>query len=184
MAARQAGVTLMELVVVMILIAVLLAIGVPSYRSVTTSNRMATEMEGLLDDLQYARSEAVREGQTVTVCVAQSVVSPYSCAPDGTDTWQDGWLVFRDVAGDQVYDASTDGVPLRVQTPFGHGDTFQASGGDVSYVTFNRDGFAYLGAGGGMTVTLKDSTGDDYYTRCLSLSESGMMTTNTGTNCP
>ncbi len=173
----QAGVTLFELVVVILIVAILAAVGVPTYRYVTTTSRMSSELNGLLGDLQYARAEAVREGQTVTVCIADSTVSPYSCASSGTTTWQNGWLVFTDVAANQTYDSSSGDTVLRVQKPFAQGDTLE-SNNDVGAVTFNRDGFAYLGAAQ-VTLTMKDSAGDAAYTRCLYLSQSGMMSTTT-----
>ena len=58
---KLAGVTLVELLTVMSIVAVLLGIAIPSYRYVTTSNRMSGEVNGLLGDLQFARVEAIRE---------------------------------------------------------------------------------------------------------------------------
>src|SRR5258708_12613339 len=67
---RQTGFTVTELMVVLAIVAILLGIGVPSYRYITNSYRMSAEVNGLLGDLQYARSEAIKEGQTVTTCVS------------------------------------------------------------------------------------------------------------------
>lgn len=179
---RQAGVTLVELLVVVVLAAILMSIGVPSYRYVTTSNRMATEIDSLLGDLQYARSEAIREGQYVTVCVAQST-SPATCAASGTATWQNGWIVFADVNNDGTID-SGDPV-LRIQNPYSSSDTLVASPA-TSAVTFNRDGFAHLGTAT-TVITLHESTANADYSRCLEVTQAGMMTTQThssdATNC-
>ena len=186
-AARQSGVTLIELVVVMILIAILLAIGIPSYYSVTTSNRLATEMDALVGDLQYARSEAVREGQSVSVC-AQSSTTPDTCAAAGSDAWQSGWIVFTDFNADGAIDSGNDTI-LRLQPALKAGDVFTASSTagtgtpTLNYVLFNRDGFAYVGAAS-MTLTLTDPSGESYFTRCLMLSQSGVVSTETGTSCP
>ncbi|MFK9866802.1 Tfp pilus assembly protein FimT/FimU, partial [Escherichia coli] len=62
---RQAGFTLTEVMIVTTIVAILFGIGLPSYKYVTTSNRVASEVNALLGDMQFARSEAVREGQTV-----------------------------------------------------------------------------------------------------------------------
>lgn len=178
------GVTLFELLITMLIIAILAAIGVPSYRYITTYSRMSAEMNALLGDLQYARSEAVREGLAVSVCVADSTTSPRSCAASGTTTWQNGWLVFSDVSDNGVYDKTVGDAVLRVQPPITSGDTFVQSNG-VSAITFNREGFAYLGQATAM-FTLNDSSGDQQLMRCLFISESGMMTTAlyaAGTNC-
>jgi type IV fimbrial biogenesis protein FimT len=182
--ARQRGVTMAELVIVMMIVAIITAIGVPMYRHVTTDNRMATEVNALLGDMEYARSEAVREGRTITVCVAGSVTSPYSCAGGATDTWQNGWIVFVDVNDNQTIASDQD--VLRVQAPFTSGDTFESNYG-VSSVSFNRDGFAYTGEAN-VTITLKNSSNDTVFTRCLLLSQSGMMTSalhqTDPTDCP
>ena len=182
--ALQRGVTMAELVIVMLIVAIITAIGVPLYRHVTTDNRMATEVNALLGDLEYARSEAAREGRTITVCIAGSVTSPYSCAGTGTDTWQDGWIVFVDVNDNQTIASDQD--VLRVQQPFTSGDTFVSDYG-VNSVSFNRDGFAYTGEAN-VTITLTNSSDDAVFTRCLLLSQSGMMTSvlhqTDPTDCP
>lgn len=168
--------TLVELLVVITIAAILVGIGMPSYKYVTTSNRMSTEVNALLGDMQFARSEAAREGQYVTVCVAQSTTSnPPTCAASGTATWQNGWIVFADVNHDGTID--TGDAVLRIHNPFSSADTF-VSNPAISTVTFNREGFAYLGTA--QTVFTLDDSGDDTtYARCLDVSQAGMMTTTT-----
>jgi type IV fimbrial biogenesis protein FimT len=176
---QQAGVTLVELLTVMVIVVILMAIGVPSFRYVTTANRMANEMNSLVLDLQYARSEAVREGQYVTVCIAGSTGSSPACAGLATTTWQKGWIIFSDLSNNQTITGS-DPV-LRIQNPFStafaSSDTFTSTN-SVSAITFNRNGFAYLGASG-VTITLHDPTNNSVYTRCLYLTQAGMLTTQT-----
>ncbi len=167
--------TLFELLVVMMIIAILAGIGIPTYRYVTTSGRMSSELNALLGDLQFARSEAAREGQTVSVCIAASTASPYSCASSEATDWQKGWLVFSDLSGNGVYDSGAGDTVLRVQGPFASSDTFTASN-DVGVVTFNRDGFADFNTAQ-VTMILQDNPPNSTYTRCLFLSQSGMMTT-------
>src|SRR5437868_13985388 len=53
----RSGFTLTELMAVIAIAAILMAIGVPSYRYVGASYRMSSEVNGLLGDLQFARSE-------------------------------------------------------------------------------------------------------------------------------
>jgi type IV fimbrial biogenesis protein FimT len=66
-AARAAGFTLLELLITMSVATILLTIAIPSFQYVTNSNRIAGEVNGLLGDLQFARSEAIKEGQYVSV---------------------------------------------------------------------------------------------------------------------
>jgi type IV fimbrial biogenesis protein FimT len=156
----QSGFTLTELVVVMLIVGILLGIGVPSYKYVTTGNRVSAEANALLGDMQYARSEAVREGQTVTVCTSTDGAT---CATGGTNTaWQNGWIVFSDANGDGVVQAATEPV-LRVQNQFAVADTFNST---TNLVTFNREGFA-VGLAADLYVTLHDITNTSVYTRCL-----------------
>ena len=162
----------MELLTVIVIVAILMAIGVPSYRNVTTSNRVATEADALLRDLQYARSEAVRQGQPVTVCISKT-----GAACDSASTsWQEGWMVFSDWNGNQTVD--TGDTVLRVQRAFSSSDTFQSGNTDYA-VTFTRDGFAQNLGATGLTITLHDSTSNQNYTRCLDVSTAAMMSVQT-----
>lgn len=148
---------------------ILVAIGVPSYQSITTSSRMSSESNSLLGDLQYARAEAIREGSPVTVCIAN--ITGSACNAAGT-TWQGGWIVFSDVNDDQTVDPG-DAV-LRVQRAFSGTDTFASSNNDYA-VTFTREGFASFGGGGTLSIILHNAAANKYYSRCLNISLGGMM---------
>lgn len=176
-ALHEAGLTLIELLIVITLMAILMGIGVPSYRYVTTSNRMATEVNSLLGDLQYARSEAARQGEFVAVCAAQSTSTP-TCAASTTANWQNGWIIFSDVNNDGTIQ-STEAV-LRVRNAFSSSDTF-VSNPATGAVTFNRDGFAHLG-NASTRFTLHESSATSTYARCLDISQAGMMTTQTNSS--
>jgi len=67
---RMAGFTVTELVMVMTIIGILTAIGLPSFKYVTASNRISSEINALLGDMQFARSQAIKQGLTVTVCTS------------------------------------------------------------------------------------------------------------------
>ena len=170
---KQAGFTLMELLVVVAIVAILLGIGVPSYRYITNSHRMSSEVNGLLGDLQFARAEAIKEGQPITACVSRDGAT----CDLGSITWQEGWIVFQDANNNQTVDPGE--AVLRVQRAFTGTDTFIADTG-IGSVTFNREGFA-TGAGGLLpaTVTLHDQTANAAWTRCLYINLVGLMATET-----
>ena len=174
-ASRQQGFTLLELVITMTIAAILLAIGIPSFRYVTTANRMSGEINGLLADMLFARSEAIKEGQTVTVCAS---ANGQTCS--GAATWNTGWIVFPGTGNP----ANVNAV-LRVQGNFNGGDTLQPTDATTSAVQFNREGFA-LGLPGAVTVDLHDSTNNPAYTRCLQISVVGALSTlnHDVNNCP
>lgn len=158
----------MELIVVMSIVGILLALGTPTFRSVTTSNRIASEINGLLGDLQLARVEAIKQGFPVTVCVSTSGTG---CT--GGTAWKNGWIVFTDPNGNGAVDTG-DNV-LRVQKPFTGSDTFDASN-SVSLVTFNREGFA-TGIASGTLITAHNSLAQTTFTRCLAITLVGVMST-------
>jgi type IV fimbrial biogenesis protein FimT len=172
---RMAGVTLIELLVVITIAAILMGIGVPSYKFVTTSNRVSTEVNGLLGDMQFARSEAIKEGQSVTVCPSSNGTSCLAA----TTTWHGGWIVFSDVNGNAAVDAPPD-IVLRVQAGFTHAQDTFVSDNNVAAVTFNREGFAVglpATAVGYITVTLHSTPNNTQWTRCLQVGMVGVLTT-------
>jgi type IV fimbrial biogenesis protein FimT len=168
----SAGFTLIEILTVITIVAILFALGVPSYQYVTNSNRISGEVNGLLGDMQYARSEAIKEGQTVTVCSsANSTTAAPTCS--GTAAWQSGWIVFADANGNATVDAGE--TILRVQRAFPVGDTFNATPATNS-VTFNREGFA-MNLPPAVTIALHAVVPNASSTRCLRITIVGQLTT-------
>jgi type IV fimbrial biogenesis protein FimT len=171
--ASQRGFTLLELMVVVGIIAITAAIGVPSFKYVTTSNRASAEVNALLGDMRFARTEAVKQGIAVTVCASSDGAT---CA--GTSTWSGGWIVFSDAAADHVVNGND--IILRVQpalsTTWGSSDTF-ASSPALKWVIFNREGFALTGLTSTSNIALHNSTNVSSYTRCVAVTTVGMVST-------
>ena len=177
---RHGGFTVTELMVVVAIVAILLSLGVPEFRYITNAYRMSAEVNGLLGDLQYARAEAIREGQPVTACVSTNGTA----CTGGLGNWAAGWIVFSDQNGDQVVNGTD--VVLRRQGAFTGAtpDTFNAGGG-LTAITYNREGFATTAAGFPNTIiTLHDSTSNAAWTRCLWITPVGTLTTETTSNTP
>jgi type IV fimbrial biogenesis protein FimT len=174
---QELGFTIVELMAVIAIATILVAIGVPSYRSVTSSSRMSTEVNSLLGDLQFARSEALKEGRTVTTCISSDGAT---CT--GGALWHSGWIVFSDPNNNATVDGAGDTV-LRVQRGFSGGDTFQEPSG-LTAVTFNRAGFALNLPNAGVLLTLHDRVSNPVYTRCLSIAMAGMAATQTNITAP
>ncbi len=99
---RQAhvrGFTLIELLVTIAVLAILLALGLPSFQGSLRSNRLATTTNELLATLSLARTEAIRNTRGAGVCPSQ----------DGTacgGSWNQGWLVWSDLDGGGDLDAN------------------------------------------------------------------------------
>lgn len=163
------GLTLIELVVVVAIAAILVSTGVPSFVHALASYRVSTQLNGWIGDLQFARAEAIKRGQTVTLCVSADGLT---CAA-GSTAWHAGWIVFADANGNATVNAGE--RVLRVQTALAGGDTFNADNG-VDAVTFNRDGFAIGLPAAAVTLALHDPTNDAGRTRCVALSTVGRTT--------
>lgn len=170
--ARTQGFTLIELLVAIAIIAILMGIGVPSYRYITYSSRIASEMNSLTGSLQFARAEAIKEGLSVTVCATTTTTS---CS--GASTWNTGWIVFADANGNATVDAGE--RILRIEGGFTGGDTFVASN-SVAAITFNREGFVSGLPADPVTITLTPpNTTQTRWTRCLAVGKIGRMSVQT-----
>lgn len=94
---KQAGFTIYELLITMILIGIILSIGVPSMSSFTQNSRISGTANDLHSSFQLARSEAARSKNNITICAsANSMDAAASCG----GTFDDGWIIFIDLNGD------------------------------------------------------------------------------------
>lgn len=86
------GFTLIELIVTMVVLAVAVAIAIPSFTTQIRNNQSRALGEEFGAALSFARSEAVKRGQMVSICASNAAQN--GCASD----WTNGWLVFVDGA--------------------------------------------------------------------------------------
>lgn len=66
----QLGFTLVELLVVVVIVAILAAIGIPSFQSTIDKRRLVGAADNLLADLRYAQSESTKRNQIIPVSFA------------------------------------------------------------------------------------------------------------------
>lgn len=69
---RQAGLTLIELLIGLVVMAVLLAIAVPSFQILRQQYTVRSAGMAIYADLQLARSEAIKRNKDITVCFSGS----------------------------------------------------------------------------------------------------------------
>ncbi len=95
---RAAGYTLLELLVVVGIVSALSVMAAPSFQDSIRRNARDSAMQDLASALAMARSEAISQGRSVSIC--RSINGTGCVATAGAD-WNDGWIVFTDsgVAG-------------------------------------------------------------------------------------
>lgn len=91
------GFTLIELLISVMVTVLVLTIGVPSFRNMILDNRQVSELNVLVAELNWARSEAAARNAPVTLRRSGS-------------TWNQGWQIFVDYDRDGVLDDDGDSV--------------------------------------------------------------------------
>lgn len=168
--AATGGFSMVELLVTLVIGIILASIAVPQFGSFIKTQQSVSEINNLMDDIQFARSEALKEGQFVTVCVSSSGTACTSGA------WNTGWLVCSNPAfttSAQTCATGTSNI-LRVQPGLTTSDSLVASPTNTT-VTYNRDGFAAGLSTTGQLFTLHNSPTITAGTRCLWLDVLGHM---------
>jgi type IV fimbrial biogenesis protein FimT len=120
---KAAGFTLIELMVVVLLTAILLAVGVPALQSLMAANQLNAVTDSFAGALNEARSEAAKFG--VPVAVTSTV---------GGVNWGGGWTIFVDTNGNGVLDSgqTPPEVKLRASAAVPSSFTVTANGASAS----------------------------------------------------
>jgi type IV fimbrial biogenesis protein FimT len=129
---RQCGVSLIEQIMVLAIIAVLMGIAAPPLRQLLSRNELRVAQTDFIAALQYAREAAVMSGKRTLFCPTRD---GSSCS-DAT-RWESGWLLGRDSNRDD----QPDGGPLHVGQGYAGKVAIYSSNGRHA-VRFHPDGSA------------------------------------------
>jgi type IV fimbrial biogenesis protein FimT len=131
------GFTLIESAIALAVVVVLLGNAVPAFSRLVASRAIGTQAAQFMSALRFARSEAVKRGEVVTVCARDPAVPGLRCQADGAADWRAGWIVYADPAGRGRLDAGE--TVLRLQAPFARSG---GVAGTRSRVSYTAGGFA------------------------------------------
>ncbi|MEY4710618.1 MAG: hypothetical protein RIS88_68 [Pseudomonadota bacterium] len=87
------GLTLIELLIGIALLAALMALAAPSLRAQIAQSQLTAATNALFSSLMQARAQAIRLGRRVTLCRTHD---QQQCDTDNARGWESGWLVFID----------------------------------------------------------------------------------------
>jgi type IV fimbrial biogenesis protein FimT len=127
------GVTFIELMTTLLVVAIVAAIALPGFADLARSNRAAAQTSLLQGAFNYARSEAVRRNVEVHIT-----------SLSGDKNWgASGWRIWADKDKDGLFSANDD--ELRVQPGLTGGATLTAP--DIAEIVFAGTGFLRKQAG-------------------------------------
>lgn len=130
MHARRSGFTLVELMIVLSIAAILIGIGVPSFRTLIQSQRMTTTVNDFLAAINLTRSEALQRGVRVDMVPADATSAD----------WSKGWTVFVDANSDQVLDVSEKVIYTHGPMPDGMTVDVSSLGAAPLYIAYRATG--------------------------------------------
>ena len=162
---NQRGFSLMELMFGVAVLAVLLGLAVPPFISVMRNNRVISQNNEFIAALNYARSEAIRRNESVTLC---SSTNGTGCA--AATTWGTGWITFVDLNASGTLDGSE--VVMQVSPPVISGFTLNST--TLQNVRFLGNGM--LGSTAG-SFALQKTGCVGLYARTTSVAITGRVST-------
>jgi type IV fimbrial biogenesis protein FimT len=137
---RMRGISLVEAVVVLAMLATLVAAGISTVGDVVAGLRLANISNDVLQHLQLARSEAIKRNTRVALCKS---ADGESCVAAGR--WDQGWVLFQDRNNDGSRDPGED--LLQNVPPLPAGYRLLANSPLARYVSYGPYGDAKMTSG-------------------------------------
>jgi type IV fimbrial biogenesis protein FimT len=129
------GFTLVELMITLAVVAILLTVGIPSFRDFIYNSRLTTQANKFVADIAMARSTAIKYQRNAQICVSTSYNATTPACTGGTN-WGAGWVVWIDKDRDSAIDSDE---VIRVSEPFSGTTTFTSAA--RTDFTYNSRGF-------------------------------------------
>lgn len=155
---RPAGFTLIELMVIVVVLAVTLSLAVPAVQEMLKNNRVTGQTNEMLALIAFARNEAIRRNESVTLVVER----------DGT-----GWSAeVRDPAGEGAAPCTAQGA-LRCTAH--ERVVLGVPEGDSMDIVFNNRGYLDPFAAIQLSMEHADCTANQFQRRLINLRATGQV---------
>jgi type IV fimbrial biogenesis protein FimT len=140
----QAGFTLYELLITVLVVGVILTFAVPNMQGFAQNSRMTSTANDLHAAFHLARSESSRAKTNITICPS---ADGSSCG----GTWQEGYIVFVDEDGDLARAGATETV-LRSHGAIAEGVSMAIANG-ATYFSYASTGLGRPNVNGNTAVS-------------------------------
>lgn len=144
---RQSGLTLLEMVVTLAVLAILLTIAIPSFSAVMYTSRLSSATNDLVAALHLVRSEAIKRNGRAVLCKSSNGLA---CSASGT--WEQGWMVFHDANNNAAQDAGE--TLIRAQAALPEGLRLTGNSPVSRYISYTPSGTAKFISGAFQAGTL------------------------------
>ena len=175
---QQRGLTLIELMVTMAVLAIVVSIAIPNFNTMIANNRTLSLGEDMATALSFARTEAVKRGARVSLCGSTD-----GAACNGS--FADSWLVVVDsAASDDAAAVTVDTVLRQWEAPSINETVAVTQGGNaVTFIRFSRKGM--LGRSANGVVSINASASGCATARDVTVGVAGLLNmAKSTTGCP
>lgn len=158
---RYAGFTLIELLITLAVLAIALAIAIPSFQGVIRSSQLTTEANTFGSALQLARSEAVKRGEDVSVSAGGASFAAGFCVHSGATCTNTGATPTQIRQYDALDSAASSGVTRIIfnnMGELGNGSAVSVVISPASCTSGEANGRrrVFVGLGGHVNVSSED----------------------------
>lgn len=171
---QQRGFTMIELMIVLVIVAILLASAAPDLRGAIARNQLLGQAHELATAMSTARNEAITRGTQAGVCASANGTS---CS-GSTDDWSEFILVFIDLdLGSDFDNGGSTPEPL-LKSFAAHSDVDQTA--TVAAVFFSPSGFSTVNTNAVFDVC-HSNLEENARCRTVNVGPSGAVTVRTTT---